>query len=53
MRALSLALLLAACSADPDDPAQVTADEERRLDEAAATLDAREPNGTDPPATAE
>jgi hypothetical protein len=40
MRALFPLLLLAACSSQPDDPGTVTADENRRLDEAAAMLDA-------------
>ncbi|WP_375428200.1 hypothetical protein [uncultured Sphingomonas sp.] len=46
MRFLSLALtlLLAACSAAPDDPGQVTTDEARQLNEAAGMLDA---NGID------
>lgn len=40
MRILSLALLLAACSAPSDEPGQPTADEARRLNEAAEMLDA-------------
>jgi hypothetical protein len=40
MRALLPLLLLAACSSQLDDPGAVTADENRRLDEAAAMLDA-------------
>ncbi|WP_375403103.1 hypothetical protein [uncultured Sphingomonas sp.] len=48
MRVLPLALLLAACSATPDDPGQVTPDEDRRLNEAAEVLDANsvDDNGT-------
>ncbi len=40
MRFLPLALLLAACSAQPGEPGQVTADEARQLNEAAEMLDA-------------
>jgi starvation-inducible outer membrane lipoprotein len=36
----SLALLLAACSATPDEPGQVTTDEARQLNDAAEMLDA-------------
>lgn len=44
------ALLLAACSSQPDDRAgTVTADEERQLNDAAAMLDA---NSVDPAAVA-
>ncbi len=38
--AAAVALLLAACSAQPDAPGAVTADEARQLNEAAAMLDA-------------
>jgi hypothetical protein len=52
MRALLSLLLLAACSSQPDDPGIVTADENRRLDEAAAMLDANsvDLNALDDPA---
>ena len=50
MRILPLSFLLAACSAAPDDPGQVTPDEAQRLNEAAEMLDA---NGTDPDETEE
>ena len=50
MRLLPVALLLAACSAAPDDPGRVAPDEDRRLNEAAETLDA---NGVDPDETGE
>ena len=36
----ALALLVAACSAQPDAPGAVTADEAHQLDDAAAMLDA-------------
>lgn len=36
---LVVALLLSACSAEPDDRGAVTADEARQLNEAAAMLD--------------
>ena len=37
---LPAALLLAACGQQPADPTTVTADEDRQLNEAAASLDA-------------
>ena len=37
---LPAVLLLAACSAEPEQPGGVTADEARQLNEAAAMLDA-------------
>ena len=40
MRALALALLLAACSSQPDAPAGFTDDDQRQLNEAAEMLDA-------------
>ena len=40
MRTLLPLLLLAACSAEPEQPGQVSADEARELNEAAEMLDA-------------
>ncbi len=40
VRSVGVALLLVACSAEPDAPGAIPADEERRLNEAAAMLDA-------------
>ena len=40
MRALLLLLLLTACSGQPDPAGEVTADETRELNDAAAMLDA-------------
>lgn len=40
MRPLLLPLLLAACSAEPDEPGRLSADEARELNEAAEMLDA-------------
>lgn len=40
MRALLPLLLLAACSAQPDAPGGITADDQRQLNEAAEMLDA-------------
>ena len=49
MRALLPLLLLAGCSGQPDAPGEVTADEARELNDAAAMLDA---NSVDPQAVA-
>jgi hypothetical protein len=52
MRLLILPLLLAACSGEPDQPGQVTVDEERQLNQAAEMLDANsvDLNALDPDA---
>ena len=47
---LGLGLFLAACSSQPDDPAALTPDEDRQLNEAAASLDANAPAPTESPA---
>ncbi len=45
---LPVVLLLAACGQQPADPTTVTADEDRQLNEAAASLDANRTAPDDP-----